>query len=125
MPDVTPDPKSRTITAPVKRRYRRKVAGPKRWAAMRDDKLADATCRLCPQPAGSLHHLVPRRSPFFGDDVLPNLVPLCNDCHLTVEDGYNDATARLAAALEDDEYAHVIGKLGEDALPRLFGVARA
>lgn len=42
-------------------------------------------CVACGRAAGSVHHVVQRGSPHFGDDVLENLVTLCGDgttgCH--------------------------------------------
>ena len=106
------------------RRYRRKVASPKQWAAIRSAKLRP--CRLCGRSSGytlTLHHLVPRDR--HGDDVADNLVALCMDCHRYVEGGERDTLAALAASLTDAEYAYVVGKLGEGGMERLFGVGRS
>jgi hypothetical protein len=63
-----------------------------------------------------------------GDDVAANLVALCGSgttgCHGLVEARDVLALAMLASRLRDEEYAHVVGQLGESALERLFGVNR-
>ena len=67
-----PYPKTKQL-ARGERRYRRKVASPKQWAAIRADKLGK--CRLCGYPRSvQLHHLVSRAA--LGDDVADNLVSL-------------------------------------------------
>jgi hypothetical protein len=57
-----------------------------------------------------------------GDDVADNIVPLCRVHHELITDHAAPARERLARSLTDAEYAYVIGKLGEGALERLFGV---
>jgi predicted restriction endonuclease len=124
-----PDPKSRSL-ARGERRYRRKVASPKQWQAIIAAK--GEPCRLCIFPKGNghglpvveFHHLVPRRAPYFGDDVADNIVALCHECHMKIEAGANYYHAKLAASLTDPEYAYVVGKLGESGPARLFGVGR-
>jgi len=118
MPD--PYPKSKQL-ARGERRYRRKVASPKQWAAIRAEKLGP--CRVCGftnERLIQLHHLVPRAQG--GDDVAANLVPLGWQCRKHVTERDEVTLQRLAEALTDAEYAYVIGKLGENALERLFGV---
>lgn len=118
-----PFPKSRQL-ARGERRYRRKVASPKQWAAIREAKLT--SCRLInaacysPREPVELHHLVSRAA--LGDDVADNLVSLCRTCHERVSRREVVALRALAANLDDGEYAYVIGKLGEGAMGRLFGV---
>jgi hypothetical protein len=51
-----------------------------------------------------------------------NIVPLCLDCHLAVTLRKPLECRELAESLTDSEYAYVVGKLGEGALGRLFGV---
>ena len=112
-----PDPK---VKPRGERRYRRKVASPKQWAAIRAEKLD--RCRACfvtNEPL-QLHHLVSRAQ--HGDDVAANLVPLCRYCHAAVTNRRAEALAAVARRLEDDEYAYVISKLGEGAMERLFSV---
>jgi HNH endonuclease len=120
-----PYPKTRQL-ARGERRYRRKVASPKQWAAIRAEKLEGCACSVCgdyTRPM-SLHHLVPRSQG--GDDVAENLIPLCGDgtrwCHGAVTRRDSGALQALASQLSDSEYAYVIGKLGEGAMERLFGV---
>jgi hypothetical protein len=122
-----PYPKARQL-ARGERRYRRKVASPKQWQAIIAEK--GNCCRICGMPSRDVysrrvqyHHLVSRASAL-GDDVAANIVPLCGACHyrVTVRDGV--WLHHLAESLSDAEYAYVIGKLGEGALERLFGVGR-
>lgn len=119
-----PFPKSKQL-ARGERRYRRKVARPKQWAAIRAEKLTG--CRLAATECvgrarfAELHHLVPRSQG--GDDVADNLVALCQSCHGRVFSRNAVPLAALAASLTDSEYAYVVGKLGEDAMSRLFGVS--
>ena len=115
-----PYPKSAQL-ARGERRYRRKVASPKQWAAIRAEKLDGRMCRVCCNyRALELHHLVARAQG--GDDVADNLVGLCRTCHVSVTQRYAPNLRVLAEYLTDGEYAYVIGKLGEDAMRRLFGV---
>jgi predicted HNH restriction endonuclease len=122
-----PFPKAKQL-ARGERRYRRKVASPKQWAAIRAEKLGP--CRVCcvsePSPYGptgiQLHHLVSRAA--LGDDVAENLVPLCGECHDAITRRAPLEIRELAECLTDAEYAYVIGKLGEGAMERLFGVGR-
>lgn len=122
-----PYPKSRQLARGAKR-YRRKIASPKQWQAIMAAKIGP--CRVCNTPGHNgrlhgrivLHHLVTRAA--LGDDVADNIVPLCGVCHLEVSSARGDARAKLAASLTDGEYAYIVGKLGEGALERLFGVNR-
>ena len=93
------------------------------WAQLRAAKIG-RECRICETFVGpfELHHLIPRG--IGGDDTADNLVPLCRACHECVTRNEPDDLRDLVAALTDSEYAYVIGKLGEGAMTRLFGVAR-
>ena len=119
-----PYPKSSQL-ARGERRYRRKVASPKQWQAIRAAK--GAACRLgnleCYGHA-TYHHIVPRRSPYFGDDVADNIVPLCHLHHTHIEGARIYYHELLAKSLTDAEYAYVVGKLGESGMERLFGVGQ-
>jgi 5-methylcytosine-specific restriction endonuclease McrA len=119
-----PFPKSRQL-ARGEKRYRRKVASPKQWAAIRAEKLDEQPCAICGDYSPlTAHHLVPRSAG--GDDVPENIVGLCGDgttfCHGAVTRRDSGALQELARSLTDAEYAYVVGKLGEGALSRLFGV---
>lgn len=79
--EVQPFPKA-TQLARKERRYRRKVASPKQWAAIHASK--QGPCRCCgAPPPNTLHHVIPRDR--FGDDVAENLVPVCWSCHDLIE----------------------------------------
>jgi 5-methylcytosine-specific restriction endonuclease McrA len=123
-----PFPKAKQL-ARGERRYRRKIASPKQWQAIRAEKLDGQPCRVCfvteYRPdfgAKELHHLVSRSA--LGDDVAENLVPLCGSCHQRVTMRQAGALRWLAESLTDAEYAYCVGKLGEGAMERLFGVSR-
>lgn len=108
------------------RRYRRKIASAKQWQVICAVK--QGPCRVCTDPASNgrlygriqFHHLVPRSQG--GDDVIDNIAPLCPGCHEDVTLREPHALALLASSLTDAEYAYVIGKHGEGAIERLFGV---
>lgn len=117
-----PFPKSSQL-ARGERRYRRKVASPKQWAAIRAEK--GRYCRIAesyPHDSSHVHyhHLISRSQG--GDDVAANLVPLCVAHHKRVTERDALTLRLLAEMLEDAEYAYVVGKLGEGAMGRLFGV---
>lgn len=117
-----PFPKSRQL-ARGERRYRRKVASPKQWQSIIDAK--GTRCRLAPNCERMFlpveyHHLVSRSRG--GDDVADNIVPLCKACHEGVTWRIPEALEDLGSALTDSERAYVVGKLGEGAMARLFGV---
>lgn len=125
--DVRPDPKPSTVEGigrpkpPRGWRTRgRKMATREEWAAIRAAKIRE--CRICETLIGpmELHHLVPRS--MGGDDVPDNLVPLCRSCHECVTVRISADLRDLAEALTDAEEAYCVGKLGEGALGRLFGV---
>lgn len=115
----------------TKKKYRRQVAGRKRWEAIRADKLGP--CIVCTwldekQPSPStLHHVVPRDRN--GADTEANLVSLCGSGmtghHGKVEAGdeyvcrtFVDALANL----DGDAYSYATSKLGEEGFLRLYRV---
>jgi 5-methylcytosine-specific restriction endonuclease McrA len=126
MGDVTPFPKSVQL-ARGERRYRRRVASPKQWQAIRAAKCQ--SCRVCERgpfpvtgPYNSIqaHHLVPRDR--HGDDLADNIVGLCAKCHGGVELREPAHCRLMLTRLSDAEYAYAVGKLGEGGLERLYGV---
>jgi 5-methylcytosine-specific restriction endonuclease McrA len=124
--DAQPYPKDAATQPGRPRRYRRKVASPKRWAALWDEKIRGRLCRVCGEGwvgrTMEAHHLVPRG--LGGDDVADNLVAVHLDCHEFVTTGDSGALRFLAESLTDAEYAYCVSKLGETAMQRLFGVER-
>lgn len=124
--DVTPFPKSVQL-ARGERRYRRKVASPKQWQAIRAAKCS-RECRICgngPSPVtGGVtlesHHLIPRDR--HGDDTADNIIGLCPSCHAGVELRQPHHCRLMLTRLSDAEYAYAVGKLGEGGLERLYGV---
>jgi hypothetical protein len=96
------------------------------WQRLRELKLHGQKCRLCDRPAESLHHVIPRRRPYLGDDLGENLVGLCGDgvtsgCHLLIEQFQSFAIrARLRASLAPEEFEYAFGKVGLDRLDGLY-----
>ena len=119
MGDVTPFPKTRQLERGP-RKGRRFKARPLEWALIRAVKFGPCRTRTLGDCKGriELHHIVPRS--WLGDDVSANIVPLCTEHHRNVTSP--EVGAALAATLTDDEYAYVVGKLGEGGIERLFGV---
>jgi hypothetical protein len=88
--------------------------------ASRRKILSDPVCRV--RGCGGLptgHHLVPRGSPYFGDDVEENIVPLCGSGttghHGRVERYDPQTCLEVGEALAEDEIGYVLAKLGADA----------
>ena len=102
----------------AEKRYRRKVASPKTWQAIMDAKRGP--CRVCGKPGTSFHHVIPRD--FHGDDLSENIAPLCFECHLLVTMRESKSCRKLCRSLTDSEYAYAIGKLGEGAFERVYGI---
>lgn len=107
------------------------MASPKQWQAiiaakgskcrLDDEWQADGSVTLFGRPVRiEYHHLVSRARG--GDDVEDNIVPLCRDCHEAITRRKSMQMQMLARSLTDAEYAYVVGKLGEGAMERLFGV---
>lgn len=131
MADAKPYTKTRQL-ARGERRYHRKAASAKQWQKIIAEK--NGPCRICQslRDAGldlaeipstqviEYHHLLSRS--LGGDDVADNIVPLCGLDHARVEQRMRTALRTLAESLTDAEYAYLIGKLGEGALERHFGV---
>lgn len=107
-PDFKPEP-----------RYR---ASKEEWKRIREVKLDGKRCRICPQPAESLHHLVGRD--LGGDDAIRNLVELCGDgtrgCHGMVQVLDRVTCAQLRARLGPSEVAYVVSKKSRRFLDRYY-----
>lgn len=122
-----PHPKEKQL-ARGERRYRRKVASPREWAAIIAAK--QGPCRVCVNVRANghdygrieFHHLVARARG--GDDVADNIVPVHAYCHDAVTRRDAGALAAVAESLSELEHAYIVGKLGDTALVRLFGVRR-
>jgi 5-methylcytosine-specific restriction endonuclease McrA len=116
--NAKPYPKEKQL-ARGERRYRRKVASPKQWAAIAAAK--QGPCRVCVSPGVcQLHHLVSRED--HGDDVAENIVPLCGDCHDALTRRAPTIARLLLTRLSDAEYAYMIERGGEDYPERAYGV---
>jgi hypothetical protein len=120
--DVTPFPKAKQL-ARGERRYRRKVASPKQWAALWEAKRGP--CRVCTAYSFDSvidpHHLVFREDG--GDDVPDNIVPLCRGCHEALHRRATPAIARLLLSrLSDAEYAYMVQRGGDDYAERAYGI---
>lgn len=76
-------------------------------------------CAACGRPASNAHHIMPRGSPFFGDDVAANLLALCGSgttgCHGLYHHADPAVRARIGLALADrpDTIAYGLAKLGD------------
>jgi hypothetical protein len=119
--DVTPFPKSKQL-ARGERRYRRKVASPKQWAALWAAKRGP--CRVCTAYSFDSvidpHHLVFREDR--GDDVPDNIVPLCRGCHEALHRRAPAIARLLLSRLSDAEYAYMVQRGGEDYAERAYGI---
>jgi hypothetical protein len=119
--DVTPFPKSAQLARGAKR-YRRKVASPKQWAALWAGKRGP--CRVCTAYSFDSvidpHHLVFRED--FGDDVADNIVPVCRGCHEALHKRAPAIARLLLSKLSDAEYAYMVQRGGEDYPERAYGI---
>lgn len=94
--------------------------------------------RTCPcgQPSATGHHILARGAPYFGDDVLSNILPLCGSgttgCHGDIENEDMETrkmVGRHIRAERPDIVTYVQEKLGkrkgDDFLRRRFYAARS
>jgi 5-methylcytosine-specific restriction endonuclease McrA len=91
--------------------------------AGRDKLFLERKCRLCPRRIRdglTRHHLVPRASPFLGDDVDDNLMPLCLPCHDKEKLGDGETRQAIRHAMTGDETAYVLQKMGLEWLNRRY-----
>lgn len=121
--DAKPLTKDSQVGAGRPKRTARKRATQAQWRELHGAK--QGPCRVCGlAPPNNLHHLVPRS--LGGDDTFDNLVPLCGSgthgCHGLIENRTKWPLRYLGETLTDAEYAYCVGKLGENALERLFNV---
>ena len=140
MTDVQPYTKEMQLGRGPKR-YRRRVAGEKQWQRLIAEKAGP--CRVCGTGENgrveskiTLHHVVPRSSPWLGDDVPDNLVPVCLSCHKLIHErgtimlgGRRGVDARkrpiaveLIVSLTDTEYAYAVDRGGEAFFERCYGI---
>ncbi len=117
-----PFPKSSQL-ARGERRYRRKVASPKQWQAIRAAKCS-GSCRVCvigpPSSGHESHHLIPRDR--HGDDVADNIIGLCASCHRDVELREAPMCRVLLSRLTDAEYTYAVMRAGENFAERVYGI---
>lgn len=97
-------------------------------------RLSGEACAACGRPPANAHHLLPKGSPWFGDDVAENLVLLCGSgtmlCHGAVHGSpyvdektgkrWDEKTVRAAVGAyllrrRRDAIDYVLAKLGETA----------
>lgn len=125
MPDVTPDPKARSLTR-GRPKYRRIVASPKSWQRIADAKLGP--CRVCGAQGSNgtlhgkiqLHHIVSRED--HGDDVPDNVAPLCPHCHAHLTQRTPEVCRAFLLTLTDGEYSYMIDRGGEGYPERAYGI---
>ena len=98
--EARPDPK------PPKR-YRAKK---KDWEVMHRH-FAGHGCWLCEARSWELHHIIPRSQG--GDDVTPNLFPVCAACHARLHAGDAGARHRLRVMLAANHLSYIRFKKGE------------
>lgn len=91
------------------------------------------SCASCHRPPSNAHHVIPKGSPYFGDDVVGNIVMLCGSgtmgCHGAIHGSpyvdergkrwtENDVRAEIGktiVTIRPDVIAYVITKLGDEA----------
>ena len=106
----SPDPKPTR----AKRRPRRHIDRPLLIAAA----LRNPHCQAigCGKRAGSVHHVIRKGAPHFGDDAWGNVLVLCGDgvdgCHGAYHANDREARRRIGLALTDRHIAYVHRKLG-------------
>ncbi len=118
-----PNQKSQDL-ARGERRYRRKVASPKRWQAIIDAKMGPCRCArvlgaACDGPV-EFHHIWPRD--LGGPDSESNILPLCHWHHNQVTVASWPTVFAMLSDLTDDEYAFVVSEAGEDIWKRAYGI---
>ncbi len=119
MTEAKPWSKSDSLRHNGPRRKLRAVATGTEWKRIRAAK--DARCRLCgAPPPNDLHHVLSRGQG--GDDVAPNVVPLCARDHDLVERRDPAACMALAVSLTDEEYAYAVDTFGESFFERRLGI---
>lgn len=119
-------PRPKAASTHRAKRYRRYVAPPKAWEALRGAKLGP--CRVCQKPEHNgvmfgrmhLHHVVARDHA--GDDYAVNLVPVCPGCHDLLHMRDSATVAALLASLTDAEYAYMIERGGDNYPERAYGL---
>lgn len=100
---------------------------------MRVARLMWDECASCHRQPSNVHHVVPKGSPYHGDDCIANFVLVCGSgtmgCHGTIhgsphvdrtgrrwtEEDVRRAVGVTIKKTRPDTIAYVIGKLGEDA----------
>jgi hypothetical protein len=92
-----------------KRKGRRRVDPAAVYAAV----VREPWCRVCREPAGSSHHIIPRRHVDDSEDIC---VPVCGDgvsgCHGKVENHDEETCRKLGQRLRREEIKAVIEALG-------------
>lgn len=90
-----------------------------------DKVKAEGRCRLCERPSKgeggrqlTKHRLVPGR--FGGRYEYANTVPLCNPCHIDVEDPSPVSRRMLRTKLWSVEVAHIMEHMGPEWLDAMY-----
>lgn len=105
--------------ARAERRYTRKVASPKRWAAIADAK--QGPCRVTgAPPPNELAHIIARSQG--GPDVAWNIVPLSREAHARFDQRDPETCRAVLESLTDEEYAGLVEFAGEQVFERRFGI---
>jgi len=103
------------------KKERRYVASPTEWRKLRAEVLRGGKCLSCDGRATDAHHLVGRD--LRGSDVLENLIPLCNSCHLCFEDrstGWERIASSIREAMTDSQVGYVTRVKSQVFLDRYY-----
>lgn len=118
MSEARPYSKS-TQLARGERRFHRKVASPKRWAVIADEK--QGPCRVCGAAApNELAHLIGRAQG--GPDRSWNIAPLCRLHHALFDQRDATVCRTVCESLTDEEYAGLVEHAGENVFEARFGI---
>lgn len=114
---------SRLVTLPVGQRVAKRVNDPKVYKTRAAEVLRERPCAACQElPGSTLHHVVPRSQR--GDDVIENLIGLCQSDHDELHHGMRANLLYLAIGrnLTPANIAYVLEKRGAGWLSSRYGV---
>lgn len=96
------------IDAKPEKRYRASAA---EWTELRKQFVGES-CWVCGERWTELHHIYPRGQG--GDDVGPNLAPVCMTCHGRIEARDPESHSLIRQALMPSNLEYLRYKLGEN-----------
>lgn len=118
MSEAKPYPKT-TQLARAEKRYHRKVASPKRWQAILDEKMGPCRVTGAPPPNDPAHLIARGQG---GPDRAWNIVPLAREPHRLFDARDPETCRKVLESLTDEEYAGLIEHGGEQVFERRFGL---